>query len=117
MFGGNVQQGLQGGDFNVLPVNTIHTAQMGARRRGSILFDVIYYPTEEGARAECLAVSDVLSRILGTVTTPNGDRIHCSSIECTIQEDTMHCTVGYPYFTYKPVSQDRMTAVKILQEG
>lgn len=90
---------------------------MGARRRGSILFDVIYYPTEEGGRAECLAVADALSRILGTVTTPNGDKIHCSSIECTIQEDTMHCTVGYPYFTYETASQDRMTAVKILQEG
>lgn len=96
--GGKVKQDLHNGDFNVVPVGPTHTAQMGSRFQRVTSFDVIYYPTETGGSEECLSVADRLPFVLDTVTTPNGDTLHCHKFDCNTEGDTMHCIVSYRYF-------------------
>lgn len=96
--GGTVKQDLHPGDYNVLPVATSHTAQIGARAQRKAVFDVIYYPSNTGGRAECLQRAHSLAGILGTIQTPNGDKLHCLSFENTVEDDVLHCVVGYPHF-------------------
>lgn len=106
--GGTVEQDLEDGDFNVLPITVNHTEQMGVRARRKPVFDVVYYPSETGGRAESLRVAHQLAYILRTVQTPNGDKVHCLSFDTTIEDDALHCTVGYPHFVYAPTSVDHM---------
>ena len=96
--GRTVKQNLRPGDFNVLPISTNHAAQLGPRAKRSITFDVIYYPTDEGGRAECLDKANALPEVLTTITTPNGDKVHCTGFEYTIEDDVLHCIVSYPHF-------------------
>lgn len=106
--GGTVDQGLTYGDFNVLPITASHTAGMGIRAGRKSLFDVIYYPSDAGGRTECLRISHILPGVLGTIQTKNGDMLHCLSFEVTIDDDELHCIVGYPYFVYEPKTGDSM---------
>lgn len=110
--GRTVKQDLRPGDFNVLPITTGHSSQMGTRAKRDITFDVIYYPTDAGGREECLGVADKLPGVLGTITTPNGDKVHCLSFEPNITDDVLHCIVDYPHFVYTPVEGDEMETLK-----
>lgn len=111
--GGEVKQDLQDGDFNVLPITASHTAQMGTRVQRKAIFDVIYYPSGAGGRAECLQQAHSLPSVLSIIQTPNGDKVHCLSFETTIEDDVLHCLVGYPHFVYKPDATDSMSNLKI----
>ena len=110
---GAVEQGLNSGDFNVLPVTTSETAQIGARAQRSISFDVIYYPPEEGSREACLDMQSALSGVIGAITTPNGDILHCLKFESNITDDALHCVVSYPHFVYSEKTGDAMEAITI----
>jgi hypothetical protein len=110
--GETVDQDLHPGDFNVLPIAPSHTAQMGARAKKAITFDVIYYPTNSGGRSECLERANELPGILGTITTPNGDKVHCYKFEHTIDDEVLHCIVTYQYFVYSSESKDAMETIK-----
>lgn len=96
--GGEIKQDLADGDFNVLPLTASHAEQMGGRSVRKPVFDVIYYASKAGGRAECLRVADTLPRVLRTVQTPSGDKVHCLSFEVNIEDDVLHCLVGYPHF-------------------
>lgn len=111
--GGTVKQDLRDGDYNVLPISTSHTAQMGTRAQRKALFDVIYYASNAGGRAECLQKAHSLPGVLGTITTPGGDKLHCLSFEHTIEDNILHCIVGYPHFVYEPTDADPMENLKI----
>lgn len=111
--GGSVEQGLKDGDFNVLPLSANHTAEIGSRASRRPLFDVIYYPSRAGGRAECLQIADKLPQILSTITTPNGDVLHCTTFDITIEEDALHATVGYTHFVYTPQEQETMNHLYI----
>lgn len=106
--GDTVDQGLTYGDFNVLPITASHTAGMGTRAARKAVFDVIYYPSEEGGREECLRIAGVLPGALGTVQIASGDKLHCLSFESTIEDDALHCIIGYPHFVYEPNVGDPM---------
>lgn len=105
---GFIHQGLNDGDFNIKPVTVVHTEQMGDRSKCKAVFDVIYYASRAGGRAECLKIADSLPSILGTIQTKSGDKLHCLSFDNTIEDDTLHCMAEYPYFTYKPQTEDAM---------
>lgn len=107
--GGEVKQDLQDGDFNVLPLTASHTEQMGKRSKRKPVFDVIYYASKAGGRAECLQVANTLPQVLRTIQTPGGDKVHCLTFETTIEDDVLHCLVGYPHFVYEPENTDPMT--------
>lgn len=107
--GGTVKQDLRDGDYIVLPISTSHTAQMGTRAQRKALFDVIYYASNAGGRAECLQKAHSLPGVLGTITTPGGDKVHCLTFETTIEGDVMHCLVGYPHFVYESEETDSMS--------
>lgn len=111
--GRTVKQDLHPGDFNVLPIAASSSAQMGSRERRGITFDVIYYPTDAGAREECLQVANNLPGVIGTITTPNGDKVHCLIFEPTITDDVLHCIVSYPHFVYTPLEGDEMETLNI----
>lgn len=111
--GGTVKQDLQDGDIAVLPITTNHTEQMGARAKQKPVFDVIYYPSRAGGRAESLQIAQQLAYILRTVKTPNGDNVHCLSFDTTIEDDALHCTVGYPYFVRTQTVSESMDNLKI----
>lgn len=111
--GRTVKQDLHPGDFNVLPITPQHSGQMGIRASRSITFDVIYYPTENGGREECLDKANLLPQVLGTITTPLGDKVHGTGFETTIEDDVLHCIVRYPHFVYTPAAGDAMETIKM----
>ena len=111
--GGIVKQDLRPGDFNVIPLTPSHAAKMGSRFQRTNTFDVIYYPTDTGGRAECLEKANVLPGVLGTITTPNGDKVHCYKFESNIEDDAMHCVVSYVHFAYKVSTGDSMETLSL----
>lgn len=111
--GRTVKQDLHPGDFNVLPITPQHSGQMGIRASRSITFDVIYYPTENGGREECLEKANLLPQVLGTITTPLGDKVHGTGFETTIEDNVLHCIVRYPHFVYTPADGDAMETIKM----
>lgn len=111
--GRTVKQDLHPGDFNVLPITPQHSGQMGIRASRSITFDVIYYPTENGGREECLDKANLLPQVLGTITTPLGDKVHGTGFETTIEDNVLHCIVRYPHFVYTPADGDAMETIKM----
>lgn len=110
--GGEIKQDLHDGDFNVLPITTSHTEQMGIRAKRKPVFDVIYYASRAGGRIECLRIANSLAQVLRTIQTPNGDKVHCSSFETTIEDDVLHCLVGYTHFAYEPKQENPMNNLK-----
>lgn len=111
--GGVIKQDLKDGDFNVLPITANHTEQMGTRAQHKPVFDVIYYPSRAGGRTESLRVAHQLAYVLRTIQTPNGDKVHCLTFDPTIEDDALHCLVGYPHFVYVPEPADPMENLKI----
>ena len=111
--GGVVEQDLQNGDFNVVPITTSHLEQMGKRAQNKPLFDVIYYPTDSGGYTESLRVAHQLAFLLRSIKTPNGDTVHCLSFDTTVEVDALHCTVSYPYFIYTSDVTDPMESLNI----
>lgn len=111
--GRTVKQDLHPGDFNVLPITPQHSGQMGSRAKRSLTFDVIYYPTEGGGREECLEKAHALPQVIGTITTPEGDKVHGTGFECNIEDDVLHCIVSYPHFVYTPADGDAMETLKL----
>lgn len=104
--GGEIKQDLRDGDYNVLPISASHIARMGNRAQRKVLFDVTYYASEEGRRAECLEKAHSLSSVLGTVETSGGDKLHCLSFEHTVEDNVLHCIVGYPHFVRETAEAD-----------
>ena len=111
--GRTVKQDLHPGDFNVLPITPQHSGQMGIRASRSITFDVIYYPTENGGREECLDKANLLPQVLGTITTPLGDKLHGTGFDTNIEDGVLHCIVRYPHFVYTPADGDAMETIKM----
>ena len=96
--------------------------------------DVIYYPKRDNA--ECYAVADRLTAVLGSITTPEGDVVHsqlaaCTtspsgvvilprtavSCEWTITGGVLHVLVTYDHFVRVPQEHIMMETLKIEQEG
>lgn len=111
--GGTVKQDLHPGDFNVIPLTPNQTAQMGSRFQRAITFDVIYYPTDAGGRAECLDKANELPGVLGTITTPNGDKVHCYKFEANVEDDALHCVISYKHFAHINTVGDPMETLTI----
>lgn len=113
--GGGVKQGLQPGDFNVIMPAASHSQEVGSRYRRSPTLDVIYYPKQD--KAECYAVADQLTAVLGSITTPEGDVVHATNCEWTVTDDVLHVLVTYDHFVYVPQEHTMMETLKIEQEG
>ena len=111
IFGEHIEQGLEADTINVLPINANETAQLGTRAARNVTFDVIYYPPKQKSREACLEMQDALAGALGTVTTPNGDKIHSIKFDGTITDDVLHCIVSYPHFIYMPAEKETMDEV------
>ena len=114
----DVEKDLKPGEFNVLPITPEYKGEMGMREKRSITFDVIYYPSYEGGYEECLEKASVLPEIIGTVTTPEGDKVHGTGFEFNFEDDAMHCIVSYPHFVYtKAAENNTMETLEISQEA
>lgn len=113
--GGEVKQGLQPGDFNVIMPGADHTHEVGPRYRRSPTLDVIYYPRHDAA--ECYAVADQLTAVLDSITTPEGDVLHATSCEWTVTGGVLHVLVTYDHFVRVPQEHIMMETLKIEQEG
>lgn len=113
IFGEHIEQGLEEDAINVLPISANETAQLGTRALRNVMFDVIYYPTRQKSREACLRMQDTLAGVLGTVTTPNGDKIHCLKFDGTITDDVLHCIVSYPHFIYVPAEKEMMADITL----
>lgn len=110
--GESVKQDLRPGDFIVLPITPIHSGQMGSRAKRSITFDVIYFPTENGGREECLEKAHELPFVLGTITTPEGDTLHGTNFEINIEDDILHFIVSFTHFIYEPSDGNKMESIE-----
>lgn len=111
--GRTVKQDLKPGDFNVLPLSSIETAQIGPRAKRNITFDVIYCPPEKGGNEACLDMQSKLPGIIGTITTPNGDKVHCLQFDGNITNEVLHCIVSYPHFVYVINKDEPMETLKL----
>lgn len=115
--GGNVKQGLNAGDFNVIMPGAEHTKEVGHRYRRTPELDVLYYPKTAPCAAECYDVAHQLMAVLGSITTPEGDIIHASSLKWQVQDNVLHILVEYAHCVYIPQVQEAMGTLKIEQEG
>lgn len=115
--GGDVKQGLEPGDFNVIMPGAGHSKEVGARYRRTPTVDVIYYPKEHPYNAECSDMAQQLTLLLGSITTPQGDIIHASSCEWQVDGGVLHVLLEYPHFAYIPQEQELMETLTISQEG
>lgn len=115
--GGNVKQGLKPGDFNVIMPGAGHAKEVGQRYRRAPEFDVIYYPKTSPHAAECYDVADQLMVVLGSITTPEGDIIHASSLKWQMQDDVLHIMAEYAHCVHIPLVQEAMETLTIKQEG
>ena len=111
-----VRQGLKPGDFNVQLVSASEAGQFGSRAERNITFDVIFFPPENDGLETCMDVIHRLPSVLSTITTPNGDKVHCLKLDGSMKEDVLHCIVSYPHFVYSPADGDAMESVTTVQE-
>ena len=86
--GGNVKQGLNPGDLNVVMPSAGQSRQVGERFLRTPTLDVIYYP--KVGTAECCEMADQLIMLLRDIATPEGDLIHCTNSEWSIEEGVLH---------------------------
>ena len=113
--GGNVKQGLNPGDLNVVMPSAGQSKQVGERFLRTLTLDVIYYP--KVGVAECCEVADQLTMLLRDITTPEGDLIHCTNCEWTIEEGVLHVLVSYDHHAYIPQEPVLMETLDIEMEG
>lgn len=113
VFGETVEQGLSQGDFNVLPITPANKNELGTRSKRVMTFDVIYYPTDNGGRVECLEIADRLPDILGSITTAGGDKLYCGNFSGNITDGVLHFIVSYTHFVYKPKDNPEMGDVQV----
>ena len=113
--GGNVKQGLNPGDLNVVMPSAGQSKQVGERFLRTPTLDVIYYP-REGA-AECCQAADRLTMALRDIITPQGDVLHCTSCGWTVEEGVLHMLVGYDHHIYVPREQELMETFNLEMEG
>lgn len=113
--GGNVKQGLNPGDLNVVMPSAGQSKQVGERFLRTPTLDVIYYP--KVGVAECCEVADQLTMLLRDITTPEGDLIHCTNCEWTIEEGVLHVLVSYDHHAYIPQEPVLMETLDIEMEG
>lgn len=98
--GGNVKQGLRDGDFNVIiPIST-HTGEMGIRARREPVILIRYYPSDVGGYAECAAIADILTTLLGSITTPEGDVVHGGAMRWEVVDGVMHFIITYRHLVF-----------------
>ncbi|MCB6365641.1 hypothetical protein LI291_05535 [Intestinibacillus massiliensis] len=115
VYGGNVRQGIKPGDFNVIMPSAGHVKQVGRRYLRTPTLDVIYYPAT--GMGDCYQTADILVRVLESITTPEGDLIHCTSCEWSVDDGVLHVLVGYDHYTYTPLEQELMETLDIEMEG
>lgn len=113
--GGGTKQGIRPGDFNVVMPTTGHTREIGHRYKRTLNVDVIYYPRQ--GVDECYDVAQQLTFILESITTPEGDIIHGTISELTVQDNVLHVLVRYDHYIYIPQEQTAMEILQIEQEG
>lgn len=113
--GGNVKQGLNPGDLNVVMPSAGQSRQVGERFLRTPTLDVIYYP-KVGA-AECCEMADQLIMLLRDITTPEGDLIHCTNSEWSIEEGVLHVMVSYDHHICIPQEPVLMETLDIEMEG
>lgn len=115
--GGNVKQGLKNGDFNVIMPGAGHTKEVGQRYRRTPEFDVIYYPKASPHAVECYDVADRLMEALESITTPEGDIIHATSLNWQMRDDVLHVLAEYAHCVHIPLVREPMETLTIEQEG
>ena len=113
--GGDVGQGIQPGDFNVVMTSAEQHPEVGRRYKRTPTVDVIYYPRQDAT--ECYDVADQLTAVLESITTPEGDVIHASSCSWSIADGVLHMLMTYDHSVYRPHEEVMMGELKIDQRG
>lgn len=114
--GGNVKQGLNPGDLNVVMPSAGQSKQVGERFPPHPYPGCHLLPQGLGV-AECCEVADQLTLLLRDITTPEGDLIHCTNCEWTIEEGVLHVLVSYDHHAYIPQEPVLMETLDIEMEG
>jgi|GEM_PF-821301 len=116
--GGAIKQGCKPGDFNVIMPTLNHSKEVGHRFKRTPVVDVIYYMPRTG-NAAALNVAHKLTRVLQSITTPEGDVVHAAACEITMDDSTgtLHALLKYPHFGRYPQTLENMETLKVIEEG
>ncbi|MFR8334406.1 MAG: DUF6838 family protein [Oscillospiraceae bacterium] len=86
--GGNVKQGLNPGDLNVIMPSAGNYPPGRTRFLRAPTLDVIY--RERGKwRGSAARAAETLVHALEDITTPEGDLVHCTSCEWSVEEGVL----------------------------
>lgn len=102
----SVEQGLKAPCFCVRCFNSRSESKFNTRVLKTYMISISYFPqSDTDARTECMAVWDVLSEALDTISV--GDSlVHCrDGIEYEIVDDVLVCTASYEFLCNR-VSED-----------
>ena len=55
--------------------------------------------------------------IRDSITTPEGDVIHCTSCEWSVEDGVLHILVSYDHYIYTPKDEDLMETLELEMEG
>ena len=66
---------------------------------------------------ECYDIADKLMGTLESITTPEGDIIHATSLKWQVQDGVLHILVEYAHCVHIPLEQVAMEELTIEQEG
>ena len=116
--GGEVKQGCKPGDFNVIMPSINHSKAVGERFERTPVVDVIYYLRRAGT-SEALSTAHMITRVLQSITTPEGDVVHAAACEITMDDGTgtLHALLQYPHFGWYPKTLENMETLKVIEEG
>ncbi len=91
-----VEQGLKAPCFSVKCFNSRSQSKFNTRVLKTYMISISYFPqSDTDARTECMAVWDVLSEALDTISVGNS-LVHCKDeIDYEIVDDVLVCTATY----------------------
>jgi len=109
----DVEMELCAGDFCLIMPNMDTSSEIGSRCKKSYILDCVYYPPHTKPREDCRRVSEILFRILPSMTASDGTVLHGDSISASIVDGLLHVSVTVRGFTYVSSQADEMEVLSI----
>lgn len=101
-----VSQGLAPPCFCIKPVSVSQRRLMGLRYQRDNAFDILYFPDKDGSQGEINGVHDIMLSAMEYVTTPAGDLLRGTEMNCETVNGVGHFLVDYNFIVRKPATEE-----------